>query len=102
MNLAGLGSDGSSVMFRRVGNRTDVKLQKEGPMLVHVNCVAHRLLLVCADAAKEFPYLLSLKDTLKNLYIHVTGSGVRTCEPDLKPKDPINICWLALENSEAN
>ena len=45
-------------------------------MLVHVHCVAHRLSLACVDAAKDFPYLMSYKDTLKNLYIHETGSGV--------------------------
>ena len=108
VNLVGLGSDGASVMFgRKTG--VGVQLLKESPMLVHVHCVAHRLSLACADAAKGFPYLISYKDTLKNLYIHVTGSGVRTFklesmqdvmdEPNLKLKDPISIRWLAMENA---
>ena len=108
VNLVGLGSDGASVMFGKKGG-VGVQLQKDAPMLVHVHCVAHRLSLACADAAKDFPYLMSFKDTLKNLYIHVNGSGVRTYkleamqdvmdEPTLKLKDPINIRWLALENA---
>ena len=50
-------------------------------------------------AAKDVPFLKSYKDTLKNLYIHVSGSGIRAGklesmqaimeEPQLKLKDPI-------------
>ncbi|MEW8545721.1 MAG: hypothetical protein AB2693_19540 [Candidatus Thiodiazotropha sp.] len=108
MNLMGLGSDGASVMFGKKRGVV-VQLQKETPMLVHVHRVAHRLLLTCTDAAEDFLYLASYKDTLKTLYIHVAGSGVRTNkleamqdvinEPNLKLKDPINICWLSLENA---
>ena len=63
MNLAGLGSGGASVMFGKKGGE-GVQLQKEAPMLVHVHCVAHRLLLICTDAANDFPYLISFKDIL--------------------------------------
>ena len=86
-----------------------VQLKKEAPMLVHVHCVAHRLSLACSDAAKDIPYLTAYKDILKNLYIHVNGSGVRTYkleemqevmeEPNLKMKDPLNIRWLAMKNA---
>ena len=54
-------------------------------------------------------FTLSYKETLNNLFIHMTGSGVRTFklesmqdvmnEPNLKLRDPINICWLAMENA---
>ena len=63
-------------------------------MLVHVHCAR-----ACVDAAKEFPYLMSYKDTLKNLYIlHVTGSGMMN-ESNLKLNGPISIHWLAKENA---
>ena len=108
MNLVGLGSGGAFIMF---GRKTSVGVQllTDAPMLVHVYCVAHRLSLACADAAKDFKYLMSYDDTLKNLFIHVIGSEVRTFklesmqdvinEPNLKLKDPIKIRWLAIENA---
>ena len=76
VNLVGLGIDGASVMF---GRKTDVRVQllTDAPMPVHVHCVAHRLFLACADAAKDFTYLMSHKDTLKNVFIHVIGSEGR-------------------------
>ena len=71
--------------------------------------VLHRLFLACADAAKDFTYLMSHKDTLKNVFIHVIGSEGRKFklestqdvmnEPNLKLRDPINIRWLAMENA---
>ena len=107
-NLVGLGSDGASVMFGRKGG-VGVILSDDAPLLTHVHCVAHRLSLVCSDAAKDFPYLKTYKDILKNLYFHVSGSGIRTYkleamqeimnEPQLRLKDPINIRWLAMENA---
>ena len=108
VNLVGLGSDGASVMS---GRKTDVGVQllTDAPMPVHVHCVAHRLSLACADAAKDFPYLMSYKGTLMNLFIHVIGSEGRAFklestqdvmnEPNLKLRDPINIRWLAMENA---
>ena len=58
-------------MFGRKGG-VGVMLAKDAPYLTHVHCVAHRLFLACSDAAKD----VSFKDTLKNLYIHVSGSGI--------------------------
>ena len=107
-NCVGLGSDGASVMFGRKGG-LGVLLGQDAPLLTHVHCVAHRLSLACSDAAKEIPFLRSYKDTLKNLYIHVSGSGVRVKklesmqaimeEPQLKLKDPISVRWLAMESA---
>ena len=107
-NCVGLGSDGASVMFGRKGG-VGVLLGKDAPLLTHVHCVAHRLSLACSDAAKDIPFLKSYKDTLKNLYIHVSGSGIRVSklealqsimeEPQLKLKDPISVRWLAMENA---
>ena len=107
-NCVGLGSDGASVMFGRKGG-LGVLLGQDAPLLTHVHCVAHRLSLACSDAAKEIPFLRSYKDTLKNLYIHVSGSGVCVKklesmqaimeEPQLKLKDPISVRWLAMESA---
>ena len=107
-NCVGLGSDGASVMFGRKGG-LGVLLGQDAPLLTHVHCVAHRLSLACSDAAKDVPFLKSYKDTLKNLYIHVSGSGVRVKklesmqaimeEPQLKLKDPISVRWLAMESA---
>ena len=107
-NLVGFGSDGASVMFGRK-NGVGQLLRKDAPLLTHVHCMAHRLALACSDASKEIPYLKHYRDTLKNLYVHVSGSGIRTYkleamqeimeEPQLKLKDPINIRWLAMENA---
>ena len=107
-NLVGLGSDGASVMFGKKGG-VGVLLSENAPMLTHVHCVAHRLSLACSDAAKDIPYLKTYKDTLKNLYFHVSGSGIRIYkleamqeimnEPQLRLKDPINIRWLAMEHA---
>lgn len=49
--LCGLGSDGASVML---GVRGDVStlLKEEIPFLVANHCIAHRLALACAQAAK--------------------------------------------------
>ena len=104
----GLGSDGASVMFGRKGG-LGVLLGQDAPLLTHVHCVAHRLSLACSDAAKDIPFLKSYKDTLKNLYIHVSGSDVRVKklesiqavmeEPQLKLKDPISVRWLAMESA---
>ena len=74
-NCVGLGSDGASIMFGRKGG-VGVLLAKEAPYLTHVHCVAHRLSLACSDASKDVSFLKSYKDTLRNLYIHVTGSGI--------------------------
>lgn len=108
VNLVGLGSDGASVMFGKKGG-VGVKLLEDCPAMTHIHCVAHRLALACVDAAKDVSYLKSYRNTLKNLYIHVNGSGVRTNkleqmqsimnEPHLKLKDPINIRWLAMEDA---
>lgn len=108
VNLVGLGSDGASVMFGRKAG-VGVKLEKDAPYLLHVHCVAHRLALACADSAKDIPYLKKYRETLKNLYVHVTGSGIRSHklealqavmdEPQLKVKDPISIRWLAMEGA---
>lgn len=107
-NCAGLGSDGASVMFGRKGG-VGVMLAKDAPYLTHVHCVAHRLSLACSDAAKDVSFLKSYKDTLKNLYIHVSGSGIRVNklesmqkvmeEPQLRLKDPISVRWLAMESA---
>ncbi|KAG1664805.1 Zinc finger protein 862 [Nymphon striatum] len=107
-NLVGLGSDGASVMFGRKGG-IGVRLEKDAPHMVHVHCVAHRLALACSDAAKNIPYLKTYKVTLKNLYIHVTGSAIRVKkledlqavmeEPKLRLRDPISIRWLAMEGA---
>ena len=74
-----------------------------------MHCEAHRLSLACSDAAKDIQFLKSYKDTLKNLYIYVSGSGIRVSklealqsimeEPQLKLKDPISVRWLAMENA---
>lgn len=108
VNLVGLGSDGASVMFGCKGGVGKL-LREHAPHMTHIHCVAHRLALACSDAAKDIPFLRTYKDTLKNLYIHVTGSGVRTYklesmqqimeEPHLKLKDPISIRWLSMENA---
>ena len=109
VNLVGLGSDGASVMFGKKAG-VGVQLKKEDPMLVHVQRVAHRLALACSDAAKDIPYLRSYKDILKNLYIHVNGSGFRTYkleemqevmeESNLKMKGPINIWATSWQNQQ--
>ena len=75
-DCVGLGSDGAWVMFGQKGG-VCVLLGKDAPLLTHVHCVAHRLSLTCSDAAKNIQFLKSYKDTLKNLYIHVSGSGIR-------------------------
>jgi hypothetical protein len=95
-------------MFGRKGGVGQL-LRNDAPLLTHVHCMAHRLALACSDASKEVPYLKHYRDTLKNLYVHVSGSGIRTFkleamqdimqEPQLKLKDPINIRWLAMENA---
>ena len=54
VNLVGLGSVGASVMF----GRKCVQLLTEAAKLVHVHCVAHRLSISCADAGKDYLYLV--------------------------------------------
>ncbi|XP_067657737.1 uncharacterized protein C17orf113-like [Haliotis asinina] len=65
--LVGLGSDGASVMTgRRAG--VGVRLQPESPFLVHVHCVAHRVALASADAAKVSKYVAEYRKTLNEIY----------------------------------
>ena len=107
-NCVGLGSDGASVMFGQKGS-VGVLLAKESPYLTRVHSIAHRLSLACSDAPKDVSFLKSYKDTLRNLYIHVTGSGIRVNklesmqqvmeERQRRLKDPINVRWLAMENA---
>ena len=104
----GLGSDVAWVMFGQKGG-VGVLLGKDAPLLRHVHCVAHRLSLARSDAAKDIQFQKSYKDTLKNLYIHVSGCGIKvsklealqsiTEEPQLELKDPISVRWLAMLNA---
>ena len=77
--LYGLGSDGASVMLGARG-RVAKLLKDKVPFLVSKHCTAHRLALVCGQAANEIPYLKRFKSVPDELYRFHSNSTVRTTD----------------------
>ena len=106
--LAGLGSDGASVM---VGRKTGVatQLRAINPELINVHCIAHRLALASAQAANAIPYLMKFKDILQQLFKFYQNSAVRMAglkeiesilgDPAVKLKEIADTRWLFHENA---
>ena len=65
--VAGLGSDGASVMTGK-NNGEGAKLKKINPFMLLMHRVAHKLALASEDAASEVPYCRKHHSTLKGLY----------------------------------
>ena len=102
--LCGLGSDGASVMLGVRGGISTL-LKEQTPFLVANYCIAHRLALVCGQAANEIPYLKRFKDILDQLYHYYENSAVRIAglraiqevlnDPHLKFTQAKDIRWLS-------
>lgn len=103
----GLGSDGASVMTGRhtgVGTRL-----KSVAFLVHTHCVAHRLALCSAQAAKSVKLFDKYQTLLTNIFNFYSNSAVRynklreiqsvleTKPVSLKAAAPTR--WLSLHNA---
>ena len=65
--VAGLGSDGASVMTGK-HNGVGAKLKKLNPFMLSMHCVAHKLALASENAASAVPYCTQHHSTLRGLY----------------------------------
>ena len=64
--LAGLATDGSSVMTRR-RNGLAVRLREDCKLLLNVHCICHRLALACGDANDQVSYIKTIEKVLLQL-----------------------------------
>lgn len=106
--LVGFGSDGASVMTGRISG-VGVLLNKHAPYMIQIHCMAHRLALVCVDAASENPYMQEYRTKLGQLYSYFSKSSVRCDKLDLiqevlndekvRLKEPIAVRWLAMHSA---
>ena len=109
--LVALGSDGASVMLGCRGGVSTL-LKERIPYLISNHCVAHRLALVCGQAADEIPYLKKFKSILHQLYKFYQYSAVRTAgiraiqdvlnDPQLKLTQAKDVRWLSHEKAVIN
>ena len=65
--VAGLGSDGASVMTGK-HNGVGAILKRSNPFMLAMHCVAHKLALASENAASAVPYCNHHRSTLKGLY----------------------------------
>lgn len=106
--LVGLGSDGASVMMGR-HNGVGVRLKSVAPFMVHTHCVAHRLALCSAQAAKSIKLFDEYQTLLTNIFNFYSNSAVRYNKLreiqniiELKPvtlKAAAPTRWLSLHNA---
>ncbi|XP_076452735.1 uncharacterized protein C17orf113-like [Babylonia areolata] len=104
--LAGLGSDGASVMTGRL-NGVGVRLKARQPALVHIHCAAHRVALATKDATENVQSISDYRLCLQQIFKLYKASGDRThrlkeiCDAldsveYLCLKHPISVRWLSL------
>ena len=94
-------ADGVSVMFgRHLGVRQP--LRRDSPYMAHIHRVSHRLVLVCSTPPRtSITWNVTRTHGRISLYTF-PELGLQTWsdnERALKLKEPINICWLAMENA---
>ena len=65
--VAGLGSDGASVMVGK-NNGVGAMLKRLNPFMLSMHCVAHKLVLASENAASTVPYCRYHHSTLRGLY----------------------------------
>ena len=104
--VAGLGSDGASVMFG-IHTSVGVRLKQCQPSLVHVHCIAHRVALAAKDATEGVLTISDYRLCLQQIFKLYRASVDRThrlkelCdalgETDYHClKHPISVRWLSL------
>jgi len=106
--MVGFGSDGASVMTGK-HNGVGTLLKKHANHMVVIHCMAHRLALVCVDAAKENPYMQDYRTKLGQLYAYFSCSATRyekleqiqsvLADEKVRLKEPIAVRWLAMHNA---
>ena len=67
--IAGLGSDGASVMVGKQ-NGVGARLRKLNPYMLSMHCVAHKLALASEAAASSVSYCKQHRSILKGIYIY--------------------------------
>lgn len=107
-HMVGFGSDGASVMTGKL-NGVGVLLQQRAKYMVLIHCMAHRLALVCVDAAKENPYMQEYHTKLGQLYAYFSRSATRCDKLEqmqevledekVRLTEPIAVRWLAVHNA---
>ena len=104
--IVGFGSDGASVMTGR-HNGVRVRLQEDCHYLVHVHCIAHRVALASADAARISKVVAEYRRTLNDIYKFYEYSATRynrlrelskvLDEADFQSvKQPCSVRWLSM------
>ncbi|XP_036001539.1 zinc finger protein 862 [Fundulus heteroclitus] len=93
-------------------NGTAKLLSDIWPGLVSVHCAAHRLALVCKDAAEEVPYMTIFRKHLQDLHLYFRNSANHTSAlkraaavlnvADLKVTEVKDTRWLSQEKAIAN
>ncbi|XP_070206187.1 uncharacterized protein C17orf113-like, partial [Littorina saxatilis] len=104
--LAGLASDGASVMTGQITG-VGVRMKEKQAKLIHLHCIAHRTALATKDATNSDETVADYRLCLQNLFKLYRASGDRThrlkqlCdaldEVEYKClKHPISVRWLSL------
>ncbi|XP_076436211.1 uncharacterized protein C17orf113-like [Babylonia areolata] len=82
--LAGLGSDGASVMTGRL-NGVGVRLKARQPALVHIHCAAHRVALATKDATENVQSIsdiggVSMLEASNQCALAKSGESCHSCQ----------------------
>ena len=64
--LAGLATDGSSVMIGK-NNGVAAQLRRECKLMINIHCICHRLALACGDANDHVSYIKTVEKVLVQL-----------------------------------
>ena len=106
--VAGLGSDGASVMVGR-HNGVGAMLKKLNPFMLSMHCVAHKLALASASAASSVPYCSKHNSTLRGLYnyFHTSPNNYSVLkemmeifnEPEVHIQQVHTIRWLSMHRA---
>lgn len=106
--LAGLGSDGASVMVGK-NNGVGAQLKELNPFMLSMHCVAHKLALASEHAASTVPYCRKHHSTLRGLYnyFHTSSNHYSVLksmmevlhDPEVHLQQVHSICWLTMHRA---
>ena len=75
--LAGLATDGSSVMIGK-NNGVAAQLRRECKLMINIHCICHRLALACGDANDHVSYIKTVEKVLVQLWTFFKNSAKRS------------------------
>ena len=106
--IAGLGSDGASVMVGKQ-NGVGARLRKLNPYMLSMHCVAHKLALASEAAASSVPYCKQHRSILKGIYNYFHTSPTHYSvlrdimdllnDPEVQIQQVHSVRWLTMHRA---